>query len=338
MYADLLKEKLTEQEKIYRLFQAGQTDCVLYREVRDGKYGIRDGNEINRKRLCYYLLYFKTEDEKILSRLFEEELKDRTTNSFQGIGSTLCILTYLIGKYNADHTYDPLLKAAAKANFDCICGYNPACQVSDNLYDNDLTDCIYLCQELDYPDVMKQLVSEWKDTVMKDTDSDRACLIRFHQFLGMEEENGPLYQAQLLSATETGRISDLARAYIDMIRHELRMKQYEKAGNHIREARERADDGSDSMWRLRGELLETAFELISSDRAVGGSLWEWAKAEFGRLTNIWGNVYTKGIEAARAMEDTYALELEKEYQAWREKMGLNHLLLEEKKGRAVDED
>ena len=111
-------------------------------------------------------------------------------------------------------------KAAAKANFDCVCGYNPACQVSDNLYDNDLTDCIYLCQELDYPDVMKQLVSEWKDTVMKDTDSDRACLIRFHQFLGMEEENGPLYQAQLLSATETGRISDLARAYIDMIRHE----------------------------------------------------------------------------------------------------------------------
>lgn len=229
-------------------------------------------------------------------------------------------------------------KAAAKANFDCVCGYNPACQVSDNLYDNDLTDCIYLCQELDYPDVMKQLVSEWKDTVMKDTDSDRACLIRFHQFLGMEEENGPLYQAQLLSATETGKISDLARAYIDMIRHELRMKQYEKAGNHIREARERADDGSDSMWRLRGELLETAFELISSDRAVGGCLWEWAKAEFGRLTNICGNVYTKGIEAARAMEDTYALELEKEYQAWREKMGLNHLLLEEKKGRAVDED
>ena len=86
MYADLLKEKLAEQEKIYRLFQAGQTDCVLYREVRDGEYGIRDGNEINRKRLCYYLLYFKTEDEKILSRLFEEELKDRTTNSFQGIG------------------------------------------------------------------------------------------------------------------------------------------------------------------------------------------------------------------------------------------------------------
>ena len=72
---------------------------------------------------------------------------------------------------------------------------------------------------------MKQLVSEWKDTVMKDTDSDRACLIRFHQFLGMEEENGPLYQAQLLFATETGRISDLARAYIDMIRHELRMKR-----------------------------------------------------------------------------------------------------------------
>ncbi len=51
MYADLLKEKLAEQEKIYRLFQAGQTDCVFYREVRDGEYGIRDGNEINRRRL-----------------------------------------------------------------------------------------------------------------------------------------------------------------------------------------------------------------------------------------------------------------------------------------------
>lgn len=51
MYADVLKEKLAEQERIYRLFRDGQTDCVLYREVRDQNYGIRDGNEINRRRL-----------------------------------------------------------------------------------------------------------------------------------------------------------------------------------------------------------------------------------------------------------------------------------------------
>lgn len=201
-----------------------------------------------------------------------------------------------------------------------------------------MTDCIYLCQELDYQDVMKQLVSEWKDTVMKDTDSDRTCLIRFYRFLGMEEETGPLYEAQLLSASETGKISDLARAYVELIRHDLRMKQYEEAAGHIREARKRADDGSEGMWRLRGELLETAFELIYSHRAVGGSLWEWAKTEFGRLTNICGNVYTKGIRAARAMEDTYALELENEYAAWREKTGLNKLFPKETKGRTRDED
>ncbi len=59
-----------------------------------------------------------------MADLFEEELKDRENNSFQEIGSTLRILTWLLRKYNAAHKYDHLLKWAKNANFDCACGYD----------------------------------------------------------------------------------------------------------------------------------------------------------------------------------------------------------------------
>ena len=47
-----------------------------------------------------------------MKRLFEEELKDRETNSFQGIGSALEILTFLLMKYNREGTYDSLFERA----------------------------------------------------------------------------------------------------------------------------------------------------------------------------------------------------------------------------------
>ena len=70
-------------------------------------------------------MYCHIEDEEAITYLFQDELKDREQNSFQGIGSTLQILTHLIRKYNADDKYADLLKRAKNANFDCACGYDP---------------------------------------------------------------------------------------------------------------------------------------------------------------------------------------------------------------------
>ena len=62
----------------------------------------------------------------------------------QGIGTTIEILTYLLGKYNSGHKYDELFFRAKNANFDCACGYSAELVMSETLSDNDLLDCIYI--------------------------------------------------------------------------------------------------------------------------------------------------------------------------------------------------
>lgn len=89
-------------------------------------------------------------------------MKDRERNSFQGIGSGLRVLTALLGRYNGHGRYEELFRRAKNANFDCACGYDPEDGVDENFENNSLLDCIYLCQEMDYKDVMAEMVDEWK--------------------------------------------------------------------------------------------------------------------------------------------------------------------------------
>lgn len=165
MYIDLVKNKISEQQEIYRHLKANETDTICYKKTYDKIYGTKDENYINRKRLAYYLLYEKIDDEEAIAYLFQEELKDRETNSFQGIGSTIQTLTCLLRRYNDNHKYDTLFDKAKKANFDCACGYDASLELNDDLYIYELLDCIHLCQDMDYKDVMKQLVEEWKGAV-----------------------------------------------------------------------------------------------------------------------------------------------------------------------------
>lgn len=65
-------------------------------------------------RLAYYLLYAHIDDENTVVYLFQEELKDRKSNSFQGIGNTLNILTSILNQYNAAGKYDGILDEAKK--------------------------------------------------------------------------------------------------------------------------------------------------------------------------------------------------------------------------------
>ena len=184
-----LKSKIEEQQTIYRSLKAGNDDTVRYKEFHNGEWGTDDENYTNRLRLAYYLLYCHIEDEETVAFLFGEELKDRERNSFQGIGSTLQILTHLIGKYNGDGKYAGLLEQAKSANFDCACGYDPDGQMEDDFEANSLLDCIYLCQEMEYKDVMGSLVDEWKENTTEWSAPNRRVLIDFNTFLGRDAEN-----------------------------------------------------------------------------------------------------------------------------------------------------
>ncbi len=181
-----LKEKIGEQRKVYEALKAGDASLVCYKEFQNGQWGTDDANYTNRLRLAYFLLYEKIDDEGAVAYLFQEELKDRENNSFQGIGSTLCILTWLLRKYNGGHKYDTLFQRAKDANFDCACGYDVEDAVEEDFGKNDLLDCIFLCQEMEYKDVMGILVDAWKEGRGNPADwnpSDRRTLIGFNSFL-----------------------------------------------------------------------------------------------------------------------------------------------------------
>ena len=89
MYADIIKEILREQNRIYEKTNSGDFSDVCFLEGRDAVFGTFDKNYENRLRLAYYILFMKKGGEALVKKLFEEELKDRETNSFQGIGACL---------------------------------------------------------------------------------------------------------------------------------------------------------------------------------------------------------------------------------------------------------
>ena len=93
MYLSLIKDKLFEQAEVYNRVKRGDISSVQYKKLYDAKWGTRDENYTNRNRLVHYLLYAHIDDEQMIIFLFEEEIKDRETNSFQGIGQSLNVLT-----------------------------------------------------------------------------------------------------------------------------------------------------------------------------------------------------------------------------------------------------
>ena len=318
MEIEQLKSKIEEQQAVYNAMKEGDAGTVCYKEFQNGKWGTDDENYTNRLRLAYYLLHCHIEDEEAVTYLFREELKDRERNSFQGIGSTLQILTHLIRKYNADDKYADLLKRAKNANFDCACGYDPDGEVDDDFAGNSLLDYIYLCQEMGYRDVMGSLVDEWKRDITAWSDSNRRTLIGFNTFLGRETENEGLYLEQLTEILSAGNTSarDIISGYRDLIRYYLHIGDYNKALCFCKKVIETTNYRQIRTLRLFKDILEACFEVAAKDADAAAGLWNWAKAELQNVpqSSWYGNLYTKGIAAAKAMNDPYGKQLEQEYE------------------------
>lgn len=325
MHTDLLKEKLFQQSQVLQALKNGDTSSVEYSGYRDKEWGIQDANYVNRMRLAYYLLYAHMDDEDTIVYLFQEELKDRKTNSFQGIGNSLNVLTFLLNRYNANGKYDQLLEEAKNANFDCACGFDKNYQMDDEINSLDLMDCIFLSQDLSYKDVMEQLVNSWKDSLTEWRDANRTTLTRFYSFLGKEQENETLYKELLNNAVESGETFNIVSAYNKVIQYYIEIKEFESAYSYLREMIDITDFEEIERIRLFSAVLEESFEIICGGVREYLGLWEWAKPYLqkkAKYENMYGNLYTKGIAAAKAVNDTYAIPLEKEYVTWRKKMQL----------------
>lgn len=322
-YIDRFKSKLSEQREVYECLKANNTATVCYHEIVDKEWGVGDANYTNRLRLTYYLLYEKIDDEVTCAYLFEEDLKDRENNDFQGIGTTIQILTYLLQKHNGNHQYDTLFERAQNANFDCACGYNRNFTIDENIESNDLLDCIYMCEDLDYKDIMEPLVEEWKQTVTAWNEDNRSMLIQFHTFLGKEADNETLLWEQLASKRVTQKPTKLLSAYRDIIQYYIKSEQYSYAETVLKEAVKVEEIEKIKRIRLFGDFLEAACTLVIHGVEDAEGIWNWAKTELETQENIYGNLYKKAIDAAKIMGDLYAIQLEKAYFEWRERVKLS---------------
>ena len=322
MYTELIKDKLFEQSEVYRALKSGETASVQYSGYKDEKWGTRDANYLNRMRLAYYLLYGRIDDEDATVYLFQEELKDRTSNSFQGIGDTLNVLTSILKRYNNDGRYNGMLEEAKNANFDCACGYDKNYQIDDEVDSLELMDCIFLSQDLEYKDVMEVLVREWKESIMDWTDGKRDTLIGFNSFLGKEQENEAIYKVLLDNAIMSGKTLNIVSEYNKVIRYYIDIGQFESADFYLRRMIDTTDFKDIERTRLFGDVLEECFEIISGGVKESAELWKWAKPYLMIRTNMYGNLYTKSIIAAQTVGDSYAVKLEQEYIDWKKSVGL----------------
>lgn len=146
-------------------YLSGDKEDYIYCEEKSLEHGIYDKNFRNRKRLCYALTYNVcdiADKEKLIRELFIEELKDRETNSFQGIGDNLEMLTSLLLKIG-DPSDKPLFERAKNANFDCACGYEPRITEPTPLDEFSLYDCINALSDLDETELMLKFTDEFKN-------------------------------------------------------------------------------------------------------------------------------------------------------------------------------
>lgn len=327
MYLTLLNNKLNEQAIIYKAVQNGDTSLVQFKPYTDEIYGTQDENYLNRQRLCYYLLYNHIFDEQIIVYLFKEEITHRKNNSFQGIGNVLNILTSMINQNFLSEKYSYLLDEANNANFDCACGYDRNIVIDNQLNELRMMECIYLSQDLEYKEIMESIVNMWKDSINEWTESSRNTLIQFNSFLGKEKENEELYHLQLEDALQAGKTNAIIRAYNKIVRYYLDSNQIQKAYSSFISLLENSNYQEIIRIRLFGDVLEECFEIICKYDEEALSLWKWAKPYLQDRENMYGNLYIKGIEAANAVNDPYAKELEARFDDFKEKTSIKYNLM-----------
>ncbi|MDE6724917.1 MAG: hypothetical protein K2J79_04860 [Ruminiclostridium sp.] len=164
-YIEDFKNVIFGYSRDIKRYLSGDKEDYIYCEEKSLEHGIYDKNHKNRKRLCYALTYNVcevTDKKNIVRELFIEELKDRETNSFQGIGGNLEMFTSLLLEIG-DPSDKPLFERAKNANFDCACGYEPRIIEPMPLDEFSLYDCINALSDLGETELMLKFTNEFKN-------------------------------------------------------------------------------------------------------------------------------------------------------------------------------
>ncbi len=325
MYREIIEELIARQEPLFRQVSAGDGSAVRYCPKKDPVHGTYDQNYAPRLRLAYYLLLRHTGSEELARCLFEEEVKDREQNSFQGIGSALEILTILLRSYNTDGRYDPLFRRAKEANFDCACGYDPEQICAPSLEMDSFDNCIAIAGDMDDPEAQARLIDVWKGTVAEWTEREYETLVRCNRNCGRERENLQSLQALVELRCAGGSNRDRLTAWRNLIAYDVKFARWEEGYGHFEQMRRSADLSQIEHIRFFGDFLELCMDMICGSAAHRQALWAWARPYIKARAGggmMYGNLYQKCIAAADAVEDPMAGTLREHYAAWKEQIKL----------------
>lgn len=325
LYRETVKECIKNQSELFQKVKNGDYFEVCYQQKQTEKYGICDKNYTSRLRLAYYILFEKADCEDIVKRLFEEELKDRQTNSFQGIGTCLEILTCLLMKYNCENKYQSLFQRAKNANFDCACGYTTDIEVESNLDNYKIEDCIDIAVKMKCFDYAEILVDYWKENVSEWNEQALYSLTCYNKNIGREIENEQPLRQLLDIRLSNGKNFDSISEWRNLIHYDIQFKNYEKAYQNLTDMKKQTKFSEIYRRNLFKYILEDCMELICGYPDRAEELWNWAKPfikEYSAAGSMHGNLYKKSIEAAHIVQDVFEEELSQSYDIWKRKMYL----------------
>ena len=210
LFNDYLKEYYKTLEELLNCLENNDKEKFqiniepfIYKEDNEVEY-TKDKNYIERLKLILSILYHKNRNElmnkksfeDLLVFLFEEEIKDRQTNSYQGIGTSLEIMSFLFVKlYNDDinkllSKYKDLFDKAKNANFDCNCGYG----IYDYNYYNERLDelsidaVISYFIDIDESKLCSKLIDIWKSNV-KEWNKKNLDKLKYYESLIEDKES-----------------------------------------------------------------------------------------------------------------------------------------------------
>lgn len=307
---EILTDLFESYEKELSAALDGDIEKYCYKEEITENEGTHDANYTNRLRLAYTILYTKKYEEAeridgLILKLFGEELIDRETNSFQGIGSGLNVLSVLMNKYDVP-VRGELFERARNANFDCYMGFSdPEGFVLQSIdaYSND--DTLHLLIELEEKELALKLLNEMikSDSVV---DAERMRFYRrcFHVLGDIDGEIDMarnIMGASILSSDSSAVCSDM----LNLIRIINIKKDYEESCQIFDMLITRLDC-LEGWYRigLGRQVLEECMDIILNYDEAADKLWEWANPFLKMIVeNMHGNLYKKASLAAYKMGD-----------------------------------
>lgn len=326
-YERILTEVFEAYQSDLEAAAAGLLSPYCYQEGHDKDKGTFDKNYVRRQRLCYALLFFgqtrkgwtKEEYHALIRGVFKQELMDRETNSFQGIGANLEILTQLL--QTCDSPKDkPLFERAKNANFDCHCGYVVQHYGYPDRPDGfSLEDGINTMIDLQENDAARRLIALWKESKGTLEKNDYRILGYWQKWLGSREQEADARRAELEKTLleDKDNAWEICSVCEQLLRVLIEAGMWEEARERLMWMREWLKPAREQWWGigLGRFALEDCMDLVIHGGGREKELWEWSRPYLHLAAdNMHGNLYQKTAEAARLMgESELGDEMEERY-------------------------